>query len=348
MLDETMPATRPTPSRDGLAMLIVLMLAGIALIFSNPLVDVARGYNREVAVTTTAIFASVRGATSVMSMARDADFQASAVVGSVTASPGQVLQPVIATLERMADLLFALAIVSGILAVSLPVVGTLGATALALGAAGMLVLKPWRAAPGGFRRLAGALVFVGLIGSAVLPGAYLVAFIVGDKVTAEAWTKAEAAFHHQAAAVAESGGEIAAPPAGAVPPVPGATSPAVEPGMFDWFTDTIEGTSEAIGGALTATQQFAGWVSTQVSANAQVVTDGVASAGELFAASVDIGVAYLVKLVVLPSLILAASIWLLRTTMTRDAVSVETIRRIEVVQRPVLPATPAEGTSDER
>ncbi|MGV3491748.1 MAG: hypothetical protein ACO1OG_10545 [Devosia sp.] len=321
------PTTTPA-TRDGVALLMALVLAGIVLVFVNPLVDVARGYNRDVAVTTTAIFASVRGATSVMSMARDADFSAGAVVGSVTASPGQVLQPVIATLERMADLLFALAIVSGVLAVSLPVVGTLGAVALALGAAGMLVLRPWRAAPEGLKRVATTLLFIGLVGSVVLPGAYLTAFVVGDKVTADAWTRAADVFHQQAQAVE------AADPATAVPltevPPPSATA---EPGMFDWFTDAIEGTSEAIGGALTATQQFAGWAGAQVAANAQVVTDGVASAGELFGASVDIGVAYLVKLVVLPALLLGAAIWVLRSGFGREPV----VRRIEVVERAALP-----------
>lgn len=315
------PARRP--GRDGLALLLVLLLAGIALLFTNPVVDVAQKYNREVAVSAVAIYASVRGATSVMSVARDADFQAGAVVGSVTASPGQVLQPVIATLERMADLLFALAIVSGILAVSLPVVGTLGALTLATGAGLAVVLRFWRVPLWGLRRTAGALVFVGLVGAAILPGAYLVAFVVGDRVTAEAWNRAGDVFRAQASGVEAAAGQIATPP-----PVAAPTDEAAGEGdMFSWFGEAMTSTGAAIGGALSGAQQFAGWVGTQVAANAQVISDGVASAGALFEASVDIGVAYLVKLVVLPGLIVFAALWVLRAAMRPGPI--ETIRSIE-------------------
>ena len=53
-------------------------------------------------------------------------------------------------------------------------------------------------------------------------------------------------------------------------------------------------------------------------ANAQVIQDGVAISADLFTASIGIATAYLVKLLVLPVIILAAFLYLLRAATRRS------------------------------
>jgi hypothetical protein len=50
-------------------------------------------------------------------------------------------------------------------------------------------------------------------------------------------------------------------------------------------------------------------------ANAQIIRDGVAISTDLFSASIGIATAYLVKLLVLPILILAAMLYLIRSAL---------------------------------
>ena len=49
-----------------------------------------------------------------------------------------------------------------------------------------------------------------------------------------------------------------------------------------------------------------------VTANARIITEGLALSADLFTASIGIAVAYLVKLLVLPMLILGALLYLMR------------------------------------
>ena len=69
---------------------------------------------------------------------------------------------------------------------------------------------------------------------------------------------------------------------------------------------------DRLGSAFTGTLQAASDMAATAAANAQVIQDGVAISADLFSASIGIATAYLVKLLVLPVLILAAFLYLLR------------------------------------
>lgn len=80
--------------------------------------------------------------------------------------------------------------------------------------------------------------------------------------------------------------------------------PPAEDGMFD-----------RLGTAFTGTLQAASDMAATAAANAQIIRDGVAISTDLFAASIGIATAYLVKLLVLPILILAAMLYLMRSAL---------------------------------
>ena len=127
---------------------LLLCATAILLAIANPLADAAAGFNREVTIGSTALYGTLRVMNSVMSVAKDADVTGGVGVASVTASPGQLLQPVTNTIDRMAELLFWLAILSGVLAALFLPVAKVAAIGLAcLAALGAVVALSGRSLP---------------------------------------------------------------------------------------------------------------------------------------------------------------------------------------------------------
>ena len=292
-----------TRTKGLIVWLLVAAFAG-ALFLVNPLADVAARFSRDVTLGSGALYTTLRVANSVMSVARDADITGGVGVASVTASPGQLLQPVINTIERMVDLLFGLAIVSGILSLVLvPVakVASIGLAACALFCAGMTLTS--RRVPPMLERLTRSVMVLGILGAVLLPASYTIAFYAGDAITDRAWTHATEVFDQMRGQHAAAGlDDEAAGMAGALTPTD--RIPPAEDGMFD-----------RLGTAFTGTLQAASDMAATAAANAQIIRDGVAISTDLFAASIGIATAYLVKLLVLPILILAAMLYLMRSAL---------------------------------
>lgn len=77
-----------------------LALIGFILTFYIPFTQIATNYNRDIAVAGAGVYGGLRTLTAVMSLAKDTNITASVIAASVETSPGQVLQPVISTIER--------------------------------------------------------------------------------------------------------------------------------------------------------------------------------------------------------------------------------------------------------
>jgi hypothetical protein len=291
-----------TRTKGLIIWLLVAAFSG-ALFLVNPLADIAARFSRDVTLGSGALYTTLRVANSVMSVARDADITGGVGVASVTASPGQLLQPVINTIERLVDLLFGLAIVSGILSLVLvPVakVASIGLAACALFCAGLTLTA--RRVPPMLERLTRSVIVLGVLGAVLLPASYTIAFYAGDTITDRAWTNATDVLDRMRGQHALAGlEEETTGAAGTLSPTD--RTPQAEDGMFD-----------RLGTAFTGTLQTASDMAATAAANAQIIRDGVAISTDLFTASIGIATAYLVKLLVLPILILAAMVYLLRAT----------------------------------
>ncbi|TCQ09861.1 hypothetical protein C8J34_102262 [Rhizobium sp. PP-F2F-G36] len=306
---------RRRASGPGPAVLCLRWLAlaalGVLLVVVNPLADRAAQYNRDVTIGSTALYGTLRVMNSVMSVAKDADVTGGVGVASVTASPGQLLQPVTNTIDRMADLLFWLAIVSGVLStLFLPVakVAAIGLAGVSLLRAGVSLTR--RRLPRSAERLMHAVLTLCLLGAVVLPLSYAVAFHAGARMTDDAWQGATVVFDRiNADYDAEAVGQIDALRDSQVPAVPQA---APDTSFLGRLGSAVDQSQSAISGTVSAASGLVTSLTEGVASKTKVITDGIAISSDLFTASIAIAVSYLVKILVMPLLILGAALFLMR------------------------------------
>ncbi|OLP60029.1 hypothetical protein BJF93_10670 [Xaviernesmea oryzae] len=279
------------------------------LVYVNPLADLAASYNKDVTIGSTALYGTLRVMNSVMSVAKDADVTGGVGVASVTASPGQLLQPVTNTIDRMADLLFWLAILSGILSTIVLPVAKVAACGLGLVAGVRALLSAARSPlpPIADRLMRGFLV-LGLLGALALPLAYTVAFTAGQAMTDSAWQQATAVFERLQTDYDDKAVTETLAPA----PQPTPQVPAEDQGLLGRIGTAIGASGAALSDTVTAASGVVDRLSEGLISQAKVVADGVAISGDLFNASIAIAVSYLVRVLVLPALILGACLYLIR------------------------------------
>ncbi|KQZ92776.1 hypothetical protein ASD64_19195 [Mesorhizobium sp. Root157] len=315
----------------------VLAFIGLVLTLYNPLIQIATDYNRDIAIAGAGVYGGLRTLTAVMSMAKDTNITASVIAASVEMSPGQMLQPVISTIERFSNLLFALIVTSGVLAIILPVVATLGASGLMVGAGVRAVLSKIRhPVASAIDRAARGLVTLGILAALGIPGSYALAFFIGDRITAQAWEEATGVFDEQTAAAEANRVEGIELSTVEVPPEEEAIAAAPEDtpaeGSGNILAQALDSVGNAVGGmasssseaiqrTLRSTVGFAEVARNQVMSGAAVITNGVAAAADILEASVKIGAAYLVKLIVLPILLLIGFMWVFRSVTANGNIS---------------------------
>ncbi|OQP88011.1 hypothetical protein BTR14_00545 [Rhizobium rhizosphaerae] len=294
--------------RQALGWLLTAALA-VLLAFANPLADRAAGYNRDVTIGSTALYGTLRVMNSVMSVAKDADVTGGVGVASVTASPGQLLQPVTNTIDRMAELLFWLAILSGILSTIVLPVAKVAAVGLAAASALLaLIAGLGRSLPEAGQRLMRGLVVLGLVGALALPLSYTLAFHAGEAMTNTAWKQATAVFDRLQTDYSDKAAEAAVVP----PPTPAPEVAPPEQSLLGRIGTAIGASGAALSETVTSASGVVERLSEGVISQAKVVADGVAISGDLFNASIAIAVSYLVRILVLPALILGACLYLIR------------------------------------
>ncbi len=259
---------------------VTLVLAGLLLasVWVNPLASAAARYNQQASVTALSIYATLRTLSATLSVLKDADVEGSVLFGSIAASPGQVLEPVTHTLERFADIMFVVALVSATLALLLGPAAGIGAAAAGAALALLLAHRLGRPAlPPWLRRGARAAAALGIALAVVVPAAYGAAFWAGERLTRAATTEAVAVLERVSARSPEL-------PAGEP-----------RPGVLDRLGDVVAG--DAVG-------RF------------------MATADDLLGATVDLTVAYLLKLLVLPTLLALAVWWFTRAVLRGAAAPV--------------------------
>lgn len=184
MTPQTPPSARMAERRKwtGAALIAGAVLSLLMALFhtQNPVSAKAARYAETVSTASAATYVTLRTLNAFLSTAQEVELSGGFVV-SGSAQPLKVLEPVDDTIERIADVVFALMVFSGVLAVAM---GPVGAVGFAMMAGAFLL---WWLAPGRVlgRRLAAYGAFLGL----ALPLSFLLSSGIAERMTAEVWDR---------------------------------------------------------------------------------------------------------------------------------------------------------------
>ncbi|SFG22379.1 hypothetical protein SAMN04488020_101558 [Palleronia marisminoris] len=196
------PATRMRLLAAALLLLVAATSVWAAFNHRDlPQNERAAAYARDISVTASATYITLRTLNAFLSTAQELEVGVS-LIGSGSAQPLKVLEPIDDTIERIASVIFGVMVVSGVLAVTMGPLGAVGFALLALGAAmGAGVLATGRPLGGVPRHLA---VYGGFLGLGI-PLAFLLSALVADRLTAETWAEHSRVVAEITATVEEEG-----------------------------------------------------------------------------------------------------------------------------------------------
>jgi hypothetical protein len=165
---------------------LLALAASVSLLASllqfNPAVQLAEASVEKVAVATTGVYVSLRVINAALSAAQEIEIGAS-VGAQASVQPLKVLEPVDDTVERVADVVFAVAVGAAVAAVGLEPVAALGAFVLAVGLTGLAMVQVMPKLPPGVRRMAGRATRLGAAVAIVLPLITTLGLEVGERMT---------------------------------------------------------------------------------------------------------------------------------------------------------------------
>jgi len=193
------PPRRPRGARPLIGMLALVLALGFALLATvpraNPLVGQAEAFQRDVAVAAGATYISLRAINAALSFAQEVEVGGSMVL-SGTIQPLKWLEPVDDTVERVSGLIFAVAVLTGVLSISMAPVVAAGCALLAVALAGRCTCEVapggWHAAPGPLRRAFGGCGAIGFALAVALPLAFVLGLWGGEILTQGALAEANA------------------------------------------------------------------------------------------------------------------------------------------------------------
>lgn len=165
--------------RLALVLAAALLLAA-AVLPQTPLSAGAARHARAVATASAGTYVTLRTLNAFLSTAQEIEVGGGFVV-SGTVQPLKVLEPIDDTVERIASVVFALMLVSGVLSVAMGPVGAVGMAMMA-GALVLWAIAPQRALG---RRLAVYGAFLGL----ALPLSFLLSGLLAEHMTADVWAE---------------------------------------------------------------------------------------------------------------------------------------------------------------
>lgn len=188
MIQRTKRSARTAERRIPVWLLLILAAAAVAaavLHRDNTLTQTAREHAQATAVAGAGVYVTLRSLNAFLSAAQEIELGGSFVV-SGTVQPLKTLEPVDDTIERIAGIVFAMMIATGVLAVSMGPLGAVGAAMIAL------ALALWVADRIVGRRdivvvLARRLVWYGAFLAIAVPVSFLAASVIADELTREVW-----------------------------------------------------------------------------------------------------------------------------------------------------------------
>lgn len=184
-------ADRRKVSASVLILLVVVALGAAAFHRHNPLTTLAADYAEDVATVSAATYVTLRTLNAALSTAQEIEVSGSAVVVSGSAQPLKLLEPIDDTIERIAGFVFALMIVTGVLAFSLGPLGAVGAGMIAM-AASLWLLDRVLGPRDVVSALSQRLIWYGLFFLVALPLAFALSSLVSDVLTSDVLARHQA------------------------------------------------------------------------------------------------------------------------------------------------------------
>lgn len=174
-------------SRSTALTLALIILAVLATAFwrANPVTGQAERYAATIAATSAGVYITLRTLNAFLSTAQEVEVGGAFVV-SGTAQPLKILEPVDDTIERVAQVVFMVMVVTSVLSVAMAPASALGWGLLALGGLLALFQHRWPLA------VTGPLIRLGLLLALVAPLAFVLADLMAEPMTRAVWD-AEAA-----------------------------------------------------------------------------------------------------------------------------------------------------------
>ncbi|QFS81764.1 hypothetical protein FIU97_03150 [Roseivivax sp. THAF40] len=271
-------------SRAGRSILaICLALAALfTLLTTNPAATGAERATTRAALTAGAVYVSLRAINATLSVAQEIELGGALGV-SANAQPLKVLEPVDDTVERVAASVFAVSVAAATLSATFGPLSVLGAGLL------LAALLPWLLCPdrlGGTRRVLDRAVIAGAALAFVLPLLFWSGSTLAERLTATRMAAAEAELTEiadRARGISEARGEALAPDADR-----------------SFFSSATEGFGEMV-----ETMTF----------YRENVTYFLERADDLFRASLTVIGLLLLETLILPIVIVALTLWILRRSM---------------------------------
>ncbi|NIZ08186.1 hypothetical protein [Pseudooceanicola sp. HF7] len=189
-----------TRAAPGAFALVLALLCGFLALTprANPLVTTAEKYQQEIAVASGATYISLRAINAALSFAQDVEVGGSMGL-SANVQPFKWLEPIDDTVERISAAIFAVAVLTGVLSMSLAPVASVGFVLLAvalLTRCGCDMAVGWQRTAPGLRRFGGSCGMLGFAFAIGLPFAYALGVWGGDILTASAAAEANAVLDH--------------------------------------------------------------------------------------------------------------------------------------------------------
>ncbi len=302
--------TNRTRGTLWLAFAVLSLLA----FFIHPLANMASHYLREIMVQSGSIYGTLRVMTAALSVVEDADFSAGVGVASTTVSPGQLFQPISNTVGRLADLIFNLTIASGILTFTLPAIAKIASIGLAFVAAahayGNFTSK--RLSPALYRLVRSVLV-ISFFGSILLPMSFVLANIAGNTITDNAMQEVKQVFKQ----IDEQFKDTDAQDPIATSDEPQlADSAAIQPTtIWGQLGTAVDTSTSAVSNLASSAKKYVLDKVDFIGSKVSMVENFAANSPDLFLTFTNLAIAYIMKILVLPVLIVLSIAYLMRSAL---------------------------------
>ncbi len=289
-----------------------LALAALAMlaiaVWQPPALGAAERQNDAVLASAVAAYAVLRTINAAVSTAKETTVGVG-LVGSLQVKPAMVLDPIDDTVRRVADVTFAVAAVSVLLAVGMAPLCKAGAWLAVAGLGGLYVAGLWPGAGRAWQAASRSLAVLGLAFGLLLPVGYGFGGWLGDTLTADRLAAAMARLEASEEALSAQTDGLTGQKARVLPAPSDDGSDGVIDGTLRWLGSGVSAAQDSVGGLVDRA-----WAVVPA-------RDAIAARGDaILTASLDIMAVYALRLLVFPILTIVVLFVVVRALLSGGAV----------------------------